>query len=325
MSFIARSVVMLAMMLAFPVKSAEPIQIRLGLIKFGSASWEIDSLRRHGFDRADNITVTTLDLANPSAVEVALQAGSVDAIVTDWLWVARQRHAGQKLTFVPHNAMLGDIMVAATAPLHNLADLKGKHIGVVGGPFDKSWLLLRAYSRRAVGWDIADQADIVYGAPPLLSQELESGRIDAVVTFWPFAARLKVKGYRSLISMSEVTGRLGLTAPVPMLGFAVSESWIAMHPDGMARFLDMIGKADDVMATSDEEWRRLRPLTGAENDNVLAALRDYFRSGIVTHWTSDLAPQSTRLYTLLVESRGTNLTGGAQSIPAGTFWSSPQP
>lgn len=325
---IARILFALTVLCAFPLyrpAAAEAVHLRLGLVKYGTAAWEVETIRRHGFDQADGIAIDAVDLANPAAGEVALQAGGVDAIMTDWLWIARQRHTGQSLTFVPHNAVLGDIVVPAGSAIRTLADLEGKRLGVAGGPIDKSWLLVRAYSRHLLGWDIALRATPVYGAPPLLSQELESGRIDAVLTYWPFAARLNVRGYRSLLSMSDVISGLGLTSPVPMLGFAVSESWISRHPGALERFLAAVGKADSILATSDDEWRKLRPLTAAEDDAVLAALRDRFRRGIVATWASAEKTQAIKLFALLTETGGAELTGGAQEIPAGTFWNGLSP
>ena len=42
-------------------------------------------------------------------------------------------------------------MVAADSPAQTLADLDGKKIGIAGGPVDKSWLILRAWSRAKLG------------------------------------------------------------------------------------------------------------------------------------------------------------------------------
>ncbi|PKU24148.1 ABC transporter substrate-binding protein [Telmatospirillum siberiense] len=311
--------------LAPAATSADALHLRLGLVKYGTAAWEVDSIRRHHFDGGNGIVIDGVELANPAAGEVALMAGGVDAIMTDWLWVARQRLAGQPLTFVPHNAILGDLVVPADSPVRTLADLDGKRLGVAGGPIDKSWLLLRAYSRKSLGWDLAQRAVPVYGAPPLLSQELEAGRIDALLTYWPFAARLGLRGYRSLFALSDVIAGLGLDNPVPMLGFAISELWISGHPGGLQAFLAAIGQADAVMASSDEEWRQLGPLTAAENDAVLSALRDRFRHGLVPTWTPAGLSQTATLLALMAETGGNDLTGGARTIPAGTFWTGDRP
>ena len=41
-------------------------------------------------------------------------------------------------------------------------------------------------------------------APPLLSEQLKLGRLDAVLTFWNFAARLDADGFVRVIDMADV-------------------------------------------------------------------------------------------------------------------------
>jgi NitT/TauT family transport system substrate-binding protein len=311
---------LLALVAAAPVSAVEPAHLRLGLVKFGTAAWEIDTMRSHGMDRAAGIAIDVTDLANPAAGEVALQAGAVDAIFTDWLWVSRQRAAGQHITFVPHTLALGEILVPADSAIHAMADLDGKRIGVAGGPLDKSWLLVRAYSRRRLGYDLADRAHIVYAAPPLLSQELAAGRIDAVLTYWPFAARLAVHGFRPIATMADILRGVGFEHPLPLLGYAFSESWIAAHPGAAEAFLSANRQATAAMAESDAEWLHLRPLTGAEDDATLVALRDRFRKGILAEWKPANVAELGKLYGVLGDLGGADLTGGAKEISAGTFW-----
>ncbi len=308
-----------------PAIGAEADHLRIGLVKFGSGAWEIATIRSHGYDRSAGIAIDSVDLANPAAGEVALQAGGVDAILADWLWVSRQRNAGQHITFIPHTAALGEIMVPSSSPIRALADLEGKRLGVAGGPLDKSWLLLRAYSRRKLGYDLADKVTVVFAAPPLLSRELTAGHIDAALTFWPFAARLSVQGFRDLESMAEIMKELGFTRPVPMLGFALSESWIAAHPGAVDKFLSAVRQADTLLERSDGEWTSLRGLTAAGDDATLIALRNRFRDGIVKRWSAGEQADTNRLFDLMAESGGSDLTGGAQAIATGTFWQGSPP
>lgn len=304
--------------------AADPDHLRLGLVKFGTGAWEIDTIRRHGLDEAAALVLDTVDLANPAAGEVALQADGVDAIITDWLWVSRQRRAGQKIVFIPHSSALGEIMVPASSPIRTLADLQGRRLGVAGGPFDKSWLLLRAHGRRQLGYDLTERTEAVYGAPPLLSQELAAGRIDAVLTFWPYAARLAVGGWRSLMSMDQVMAGLGFAPPVPMIGYAVRESWLAAHPAALRRFLEALAEAGRIMA-ADAEWDRLQPLTGAADAATLAALRDRFRAGLVSRQGMADPARFARLFATLAETGGNEFTGGAGDIAPGTFWEDAAP
>ena len=163
--------------------------IKIGVLKFGTVNWELDSIKSNGFDKAAGFDLQVVDLANTGATTVALQASAVDVIVTDWLWVSRQRAEGARFTFVPFSTSVGALMLPPDSPITGLADLKGKKLGIAGGPVDKSWLVIRAFAQQRYGVELDTAAEKVFGAPPLLNEEILSGRLDAVINAWNFNAQ----------------------------------------------------------------------------------------------------------------------------------------
>jgi NitT/TauT family transport system substrate-binding protein len=166
--------------------------VKLGILKFGTVSWEADVIKQHGLDKAEGIDLQTVELANNDAAAIALQAGSVDIIVTDWVWVSRERADGSPLTFVPYSTSIGSLMLPGDSAITNLLGLEGRKLGIAGGPTDKSWLILRALSEQRHGFDLADKVEKVFAAPPLLNEELVSHHLDAVLIYWNYAAQLMV-------------------------------------------------------------------------------------------------------------------------------------
>ena len=124
-------------------------QLRIAVQKTGTVSWEIAVAKARGLDKAADLDIQTQEFASTEAGKIALQGGAADMIVTDWLWVARERALGDDLLFTPYSTALGAVMAAKDSPIRSLADLKGKSIGVAGGPIDKSWLMLRALATRS--------------------------------------------------------------------------------------------------------------------------------------------------------------------------------
>ena len=114
------------------------------------------------------------------------------------------------LTFIPFSSTVGALMVPPDSDIASLADLKGKKIGVAGGPLDKSWLLLQGLAAKRHGMDLAAEVEPVYGAPPLLNEKVQTGELDAVLNYWHFAARLDAKGYEELVGVEEAIGELGV-------------------------------------------------------------------------------------------------------------------
>jgi NitT/TauT family transport system substrate-binding protein len=295
--------------------------LRIGLVKFGTVAWEMETIRHHGFDKSNGIQVSVVEMATNDAAKIALQAGAVDLIVSDWPWVARQRAEGADFSFAPYSKAVGALVVEQTSDIDDIADLKGKRIGVVGGPLDKSWLLLRALSRRELGTDLGNE-EIVFGAPPLLNEELARGRIDAVLTYWNYAARLEAQGARPVVAVADIVRQLGNGTDVPMLGYVFRESWAARNSASINGFLRASQQAKALLATSDDEWNRLDPLLGTEEPSVRAALKAGYRTGILEHWGEAERQNAAFLYGVLVELGGEKLVGRAKTLDPGTFWPS---
>ena len=98
--------------------------LRVAVQKTGTFAWELAVIRAHGLDKQANLSVEVLELASPEAGKIALRAGNADIVVTDWLWVSRERGLGAKLTFYPYSSALGAVMVPASSPIQTLADFR---------------------------------------------------------------------------------------------------------------------------------------------------------------------------------------------------------
>jgi NitT/TauT family transport system substrate-binding protein len=311
------ALVLAVLALAGSARAADPL--RVGVLKFGTVSWELDVIRQHGLDTAEGFAVESVELASTPATLVALQAGSVDTVVSDWFWVSRQRASGADWTFFPFSTAVGALVVAPQSPVRTLADLKGRRLGIAGSAVDKSWLILRAAAAQQDGLDLERDTDKSFAAPPLLDAELAAGRLDAVLTYWPFAARLEARGMRQIMSVGDAMQALGFESAVPMVGYVVAEHWAAAHRPLLAAFVRASRRADELLATSDEEWTRIAPRTGARDTAELLKLRDAYRAGIPRHWGDAERRDAERLYVLLAKTGGEALAGPVPLLQPGTF------
>ena len=152
--------------LFWPASFALAGEVRLGVLKFGTVNWELDAMVHNGFAATEGVDLTIVALANKNATSVALQAGEVDMIVTDWIWVSRQRAAGADFTFAPYSRAVGALMVPPDSDITSLSHLADRRVGIAGGPVDKSWVLFKALARTRHSLDLDKQVDRVFGAPP---------------------------------------------------------------------------------------------------------------------------------------------------------------
>jgi NitT/TauT family transport system substrate-binding protein len=297
--------------------------VRLGTLEFGTVQWVADVIRFHHLDSANGFTLKANILADTGAGRVALLAGADDVIVSDWMFAAAQRANGNKLSFAPFSGSVGGIITPPSSTLSRFADLKGRKIGVAGGPVDKSWLLVQAACRASTGIDLRHAAQIVYGAPPLLSAKLQQRQLDAVLTFWNFAAELQAAGCREMISVADCARALGLPAQLNLVGFVFRQDWADANRQAVVGFLKAVAVAQQTLAHSPTEWQRVRPLTNAPNDTVFTLLKNRFIAGIPTTSPAQETQTAERVFAILMKTGGTQATAGLTSLPDGLFWSQP--
>jgi NitT/TauT family transport system substrate-binding protein len=293
--------------------------IRLAAQKTGTFAWELAVIRAHGLDKQADLSIEVTELASPEAGKIALRAGNADMMVSDWLWVSRERTLGAKLTFYPYSSALGAVMVPDSSPIRTLADLKGHKLAVAGGPIDKSWLLLQARLKQD-GIDLKSEASIVYGAPPLLAAKTLSGEMDATINYWNFCAALEAKGFRRVAGVEDILPKLGAKGRIAMIGYVFDEGWGNANKDVVARFIAMTRKAKEILSTSDAEWEKIAPLTGAADAATLRAYRNRYREGIPRRPIADEEADARVLYRVLADIGGRELVGPAQELEPGTFY-----
>jgi len=293
--------------------------LRIGLQKTGTFAWQLDVVRRHGLAIGAGLDLKISEYASPDAGKLALNSGSVDLAIVDWLWVARARALGAKFQFYPYSSAVGSIMVKNDSPLRKIADLKGKVLAVAGGPLDKSWLIVQAAASRQ-GIDLKREAILQYGAPPLIFQKLQQGEADASLNFWNFCARLEAQGYRRLLDVRDAQAVLGLNEPVALVGYAFSESFAASHKGTIDRFIEAAQGANNIMLRSDEEWNALRPLMEAEDEWTFKAYRDRTREGMPRRPIAAEEADARALFKALASVGGPQLVGPSLELDPGLYY-----
>jgi len=292
--------------------------VRASVLKFGTVNWELDTIKHHGFDTANGFDLSVQGVAGGSAAKVAFQGGETDVIVSDWLWVARQRAAGKDFVFIPYSKAVGGVMVPKESGITSLEDLKGQKIGIAGGPLDKSWLILQAYAAQEHGMDLAASTEQVFGAPPLIFKSALSGEITGAINFWHFMAKMEAAGMQKLLSVDSAAQALGLDPDTPLLGYVVRGEMLRDHPELVQGLAAASRQAKMLLAEDDAEWDRLRPRMNAKTDAQFAALKAGFRAGIPAPGPVD-EDAAARMLSLMAQVGGTDLVGDATQLPEGVF------
>ena len=321
MNTIKNFLIIILFTLVFNQVIAEENVLSIGLLKYGSVNWEIDIIKENNLDKKNNVVIKEKFFSTKNSAAIALQGKAVDMIVTDWIWVSRQRGEKRNYFFFPHSMVVGGIMVKHDSEIADIKDLENKKLGIAGSSIDKNWLLFRAYSNKKLFKDPKSFLKPVYAAPPLLNEFIKRNEIDAVLNYWHYNARLKSKGYREIISVKNILKDLGIKTQVPAIGWVFSEDFGKKNKDLVNNFFNASKEAKKIMLSSDDEWERIFPLTKAKDRTMLIHLRDAYRNGIPLIFGNNEIEETKKIYKILATYGGRDLIGKENEISSNMFWS----
>ncbi|WFE88308.1 ABC transporter substrate-binding protein [Roseibium porphyridii] len=302
-----------------PAASAQETPVlKAAVLKVGTVNWELETIKQNSLDTQNGFQLEVMGMAGNPATRIAFQGGEADIVVADWLWVARQRADGHDYVFVPYSKSVGGLMVPKDSQAKSLNDLVGQKIGIAGGPVDKSWLILRAYAEQEYGLDLAAETEQVFGAPPLIFKSALSGETAGAINFWHFAAKMKAKGMRELISVSEAAKALGLNPDTPLLGYVFHGKMLKEQPDLVRGFMAASRGAKDVLANDPTAFDKIRPMMRAKSDADFEALKAGFIAGIPAPGPVN-EEQAEQMLEVMGRLGGEKLVGSATSLPEGVF------
>lgn len=294
--------------------------VRVAVLQFGTVNWEMDVIRHNKLDQKYHFSLAVMPVAGKNASAVALQSDAVDIIYSDWIWVNHQRFNSRMFGFSPVSSATGGLYAQPESSVSSLSDIKDARLGVAGGSVDKSWLLLKAYSKQVLGHDIVDVVEPVFAAPPLLNQLMYDGKLPLSLNFWHYSARLKAKGFKSIITVEEMIQGLGVDYQIPLLGWVFTDEFIEQKGELLSNFLKASSEARQILLASDTEWQRIRSLTRAEDDAIFAALKEGYRAGVQKQFGVNELDSLEKLYAIMAQQGGEKLTGGALGLDRSLFW-----
>jgi NitT/TauT family transport system substrate-binding protein len=297
--------------------ASEKTTIRIGVQAGGTVEWELSAL---AVDPAADFQVELHSLANAEAGKIALQSNAVDMIVSDWIWVSSLRAQGEDFTFYPYSSTAGALVVPENSPIHTVKDLNGKRLGIAGGELDKNWLLLQALAQKD-SVDLNKTVEKTFGAPPLINEQIKQNRVDAVLTYWNFAAKLEATGYRSVIDGKGILKGLGIEENVPSLGYVFKQSWGAAHQSAVNNFFKASSAAKKLLCSDDTAWQKVIPLTKVDDAATQKLLRQRYCEGSIEQWGEKEQQAAARIYTLLKNLSNNDTQSKSETLQAGTFWS----
>lgn len=305
--------------------------MEIGLLKAafepaGSPRWLMYVLKKHSLDRKHGLLLEIIPLKDQvketlQSFEIALQEGTADLVDIDWISIARHRARGFPITAIfPYGRIVGGLVAPQDSPIRGLKDLRGRRIGVVR-LLDKNWLIARGACQKLYGFDPQEEATVVEAlSKTTLVQFLEEGKVDGAFQFWQLIPPLVATGrYRQVLDVQDLIRELGVKGMIPITAFTVKDEFLARHPDLLQSFIHAFSEAATFMKEDDQIWEEIgREVLGGVEARVLHALRDSWRSRVMTSWNEETINEIHFFFDELVRLVGSEVLGVA-TIPPGTF------
>lgn len=295
-------------------------KLRVGVLAYGTVNWELEVLKNNALDKKNNFELEVVKLASKNAVAIALQSKTVDIIVSDWVWVNRQKANGKNMSFYPYSKAIGALYIQNNENIKTLLDLKDKYIGIAGGSVDKTWLLFQAYSKYKYNQDLKNIINEIYAAPPILYKKVSDKSIFGAMNFWHYNAKLDKNNIRKLIGIEEIFKEFDIKNDIPLVGWIFDTNFANKNPNLINNFLQASYESKKLLLDSSTQWDKIRPLMKAKDDNEFNSLKEGYKKGIVKDYSQENINSASKVFDILYKEGGEKLVGKSKTLDKDIFW-----
>jgi ABC-type nitrate/sulfonate/bicarbonate transport system substrate-binding protein len=297
--------------------------IRLMSNPVGTQSYPPYVIDKFDLDEKYGFNLEVIPFTNPQAAVAALQSASIEAVVQDWISVARLRNQDIPVIGVaPFLAYVNTVLLPADSTVTTLADLKGKRLGTYTKTgFD--WIILQAVAKQQYGFDLAKEVAIQEGAPSLLRGSMEQGQLDATLMYNSLTPDMLLSGKAKLLmTIHDVVAELGLSE-APFLMYAMREDYAKANPQNAKAFVAAYQEAVDILLSDPEVWKEQ-----GQNMKLAPEATEMFRENaskeFIKAFTPEMAGVLDETFKILLETAGPE-TMGMTAMPDAVFTLDYQP
>lgn len=222
-----------------------------------------------GFYEAHDIEVKLVELNTLGDVRRAFERGQIDIMASTMVEVLiAAENTGRTLKIIAvSDASNGSDVLLARKPISELAELKGKRVGMEGATVD---VLVAGAALSHAGLSFQDVVVIGKSQDDLVA-DLEAGRVDAIETYPPYAIDLlKSDHYNVLFDTSRIPGEIVDT-------ISVDAEVLASRRQDIQRFLNAYFQAFDYFSDNLDESSTImgkrEGITGEEFKEAIAGMQ----------------------------------------------------
>jgi len=261
---------------------------RLGLIP-GAQSFVDFVMQGHGILDQFGLRSEKTELINPPTLHLMIAERQVDIGFAGFTTMAAARSEGKDLivihgVFSPVNM----VFVAKDSPIKSLRDLKGKKLGVFGGPGSTTFVFLAVLAKKWNGIDLFKEVELVTAPGPALIELLRKGEVAAALLGTTESIQMFAQQrYRVLMDLSEeYKTHQGGRAPAHVT-IATSEKFAGASPDIVRDYLKAYEATVAYIKAHPEVWEEYAKSINVTNPEETELLQQKMLPNIVDKWDHD--------------------------------------
>ena len=244
---------------------------------------------RHGLLDQAGLKAEKIKSLSPANLHLMLAERKVDIGYGGFTTMATARSEGKDViviygVFSPVNM----VFVQKESPIKTLSDLKGKKLGVFGGPGSTTFGFLAVLARNWHGIDLFKEAELITAPAPALAELLGKGDIDAALLGTVESIQTFAKDrYRVLVDLSaEYKARQGGRAPAHVT-IATNETFAKANPDIVRDYLKAYKNALQYVHDHPEVWDEYAASIKMDDPAERALLREKMGPNLVERWDAE--------------------------------------
>jgi ABC-type nitrate/sulfonate/bicarbonate transport system substrate-binding protein len=219
---------------------------------------------------------------------VGLRTGDFDISAGGFLDLLRQRQQDLEVKAIRGFIKFGNPIVAtADKPYETLADLEGARFGTVSTAV-LDWMVIRTAGVLAYDFDVETDAIPTTSSPPLITELMMNGELDAAWQFSDFTlAPLHEGTLKEITNVAALMEEADLDPNAFYLTYHLTDQWAAEHPEAVVNLIAAMDEAVELMMTDDSIWPELAAYSGVEDPELLPAFIEMQREAFDTEFSAD--------------------------------------
>jgi NitT/TauT family transport system substrate-binding protein len=260
----------------------------LGLIP-GAQSFIDFVMDRHGILDQVGLKAERVESLSPANLHLMIAERQVDIGFAGFTTMATARSQGKDViviggVFSPVNK----VFVQPDSPIKALGDLRGRKLGIFGGPGSTTFMFLAVLARNWHGIDLQKEVELVTAPGPALVELLERGDIDAALLGTTESIQLSSQGRFAVLTdlSDEYRQRRGGRAPAHVT-VATNEQFAQAHADVVRDYMAAYSMTLDYIDSHPEVWDEYGPTINMSAPGELALLREMMGPNLTRQWDRD--------------------------------------